>query len=192
MRYLLVILALLSDAQLLIRDVDTIKELTDILVSHQHRLIDLSSYILSKMSSLTRSGHSFDIVSLKNDFILLSLRLGHSHSFEHVDMTHSLLSKEVTHLHLLSLLVDSNIDGEVGIHETHLVAVSVSHTSDHVADVSADRAYDSNVLVESEPEVNNHFISLLLDIDELMAEITTKGSTRSLHHNTSVLDVHLH
>ena len=137
-RYLLVILALLSDAQLLIGDVDTIKELTNILVSDQHRLIDLSSYMSFKASSLTRSGHSFDIVSLKNDLILLSLGLSHSHSLEHVDMTHSLLSKEVTHLHLLSLLVDSNIDGEVSVHETHLVAVSVSHTGDHVADVSAD------------------------------------------------------
>ena len=37
---------LLSDAELLLGHVNTIEELTDILVSHQNGLVDLSSYSL--------------------------------------------------------------------------------------------------------------------------------------------------
>ena len=41
---LFLILALVVSDESLLRDVDTIEELTDILVSDEHRLIDLSSY----------------------------------------------------------------------------------------------------------------------------------------------------
>ena len=41
---LFLILALVVSDESLLRDVDTIEELTDILVSDEHRLVDLSGY----------------------------------------------------------------------------------------------------------------------------------------------------
>ena len=191
LRLLVVGLALLSDAQLLLRHVDTVQELTDILVSHQHRLVDLSSYLSPTLRSPTRSGHSLDVVTLQNDLILLGLGLGDSHSLQHVDVAHSLLTEEVTNLHLLSLLVDGNVDGEVSVHEAHLVAVSVGDSGHHVLDVAADRAHHSNVLVKSEPQVDDDSVALLLDVHKLVAEVAAQDATGSLDHNASVLDEHL-
>ena len=188
---LVVGLALLSDTQLLLRHVDTVQELTDILVSHQHRLVDLSSYLSQTLRSPTRSGHSLDVVTLQNDLILLGLGLGDSHSLQHVDVAHSLLTEEVTNLHLLSLLVDGNVDGEVSVHEAHLVAVSVGDSGHHVLDVAADRAHHSNVLVKSEPQVDDDSVALLLDVHKLVAEVAAQDATGSLDHNASVLDEHL-
>ena len=106
-------------------------------------------------------------------------------------MTHSLLAEEVADLHLLSLLVDGNVDGEVSVHEAHLVAVSVSDSGHHVLDMAADRAHHSNVLVESEPQVDDDLVTLLLDVHKLVAEVAAQNATRSLDHNASVLDEHL-
>ena len=41
----LFLILIIVDDELLLRDVDTIEELTDILVSDEHRLVDLGSYI---------------------------------------------------------------------------------------------------------------------------------------------------
>ena len=40
----LFLILIIVDDELLLRDVDTIEELTDILVSDEHRLVDLSGY----------------------------------------------------------------------------------------------------------------------------------------------------
>ena len=145
----------------------------------------------SNHSKRTRGGHSLNIVTLEDDLVLLSVGLDDSHSLKHVNVTHSLLTEEVTDLDLLSVLVDGDVDGEVSVHESHLVAVTTGHSGDHVADVGADGADHSNVLVESEPHVDDDLLLLLLDIHELVAEITAEDTTRSLHDHTSVLDVNL-
>ena len=108
-----------------------------------------------------------------------------------MDVAHSLLTEEVTNLHLLSLLVDGNVDGEVSVHEAHLVAVSVGDSGHHVLDVAADRAHHSNVLVKSEPQVDDDSVALLLDVHKLVAEVAAQDATGSLDHNASVLDEHL-
>lgn len=185
-------LIFLGDAQFLFRHVDTIKELTDILVAHQHRQMNLRGYPSHLHTNHTRNRHSLDIISLKNDLILLSIRLRHSHSLLHGDVTHSLLSEEVTNLHLLSLLVDGYVDGEVSVHKTHLVTISVSHASDHVADVRADCPYHRNVLVESEPEIHDHSIALLANVHKLVGEVTVQSTTRSCHSHTTILNTDLH
>ena len=45
---LFLVLLLLSDTQLLLRYVDTVQELTDILVAHQHAQVNLRSYSLQR------------------------------------------------------------------------------------------------------------------------------------------------
>ena len=177
----LFLILVIVDDELLLRDVDTIEELTDILVSDEHRLVDLGG----------RGGHSLNIVTLEDDLVLLGIGLDDSHSLEHVDVTHSLLTEEVTNLDLLSVLVDGDVDGEVSVHESHLVAVTTGNSGDHVADVGADGADHSDVLVETEPHVNDNLLSLLLNIHKLVGEITAEDTTGSLHDNASVLDVNL-
>ena len=190
---LFLVLLLLSNTQLLLRHVDTVQELTDILVAHQHAQVDLRSYSLFfQRKKHTRNRHGLDVVSLKDDLILLSLGLGDRHAFLHMDVAHTLLTKEVTDLHLGTVLVDGNVDGEVSVHETHLVAVSVSHTGDHVADVRANRSDHRDVLVQSEPEIHEHLVSLLADVHKLVGEIAVQSTTRSLHDHSSVLDENGH
>ena len=140
----------------------------------------------------TRNRNCLNIISLENDLILLRLGLGHGHALLHVDVAHTLLAKEVTDLHLGSVLVDSNVDGEVSVHEAHLVAVSVSHTGDHVANVRADGSHNRDVLVKSEPEIHVHSVSFLADVHKLVREVTVQRTTRSLHDHSSILDEHGH
>ena len=140
----------------------------------------------------TRNRHGLDVISLEDDLILLSLGLGHGHTLLHVDVAHTLLTEEVTDLHLGTVLVNGDIDGEVSVHKTHLVAVTMGHTRDHVADVRANGSHDRDVLVQSEPQIHEHFVSLLANVNELVREVTTKSATRSLHHNAAVLDFDLH
>ena len=73
----------------------------------------------------------------------------------------------------------------MSVHETHLVAVSVSHTGDHVADVRANRSDHRDVLVQSEPEIHEHLVSLLADVHKLVGEIAVQSTTRSLHPSRS-------
>ena len=186
---LFLIFLLLSNAEFSFRNVDTIKELTDILVSDEDRLVDLSSYtIKSKFTKPTRSGDLLNIVTLKNDFILLGFRLHDGDSFEHVNVTNSLLTKEVADLDLGSILVDSNVDGEVSVHKTHLVTVTMGNTGDHVLNVGTDGADDGNILVETEPQIDDDFITFLLDINKLVREVTAESTTGSLNDDTSVLN----
>ena len=136
----------------------------------------------------TRSGDLLNIVTLKNDFILLGFRLHDGDSFEHVNVTNSLLTKEVADLDLGAILVDSNVDGEVSVHKTHLVTVTMGNTGDHVLNVGTDGADDGNVLVETEPQIDDDFITFLLDINKLVREVTAESTTRSLNDDTSVLN----
>lgn len=47
---------------------------------------------------------------------------------------------------------DDNVDGEMGVDETHLVGETESNTLDHVLDLGSDGAKASNVLASSVPD----------------------------------------
>ena len=66
-------------------------------------------------------------------------------------MTNSLLTKEVTNFNLLTFLINSYIDGEVSIYETHLVTITMSNTGNHIVNMRTDGTNNSNILVETEP-----------------------------------------
>ena len=103
-------------------------------------------------------------------------------------MTNSLLTKEVTDFHLLTLLINGNVDGEVSVHKTHLVTIAVSNTGNHVLDVGADGTNNGNVLVETKPQINDDLTVLLANINKLVGEVTAESATRSLNYNASVLN----
>ena len=103
-------------------------------------------------------------------------------------MTNSLFTKEVTNFDLSTVLVDSDVDGEVSVHETHLVTITTSNTGNHVLNVRTDGSDDSNILVETEPQINDDLVAFLSDINKLVSEVTAESTTGSSNDDTSVLN----
>lgn len=126
------------------------------------------------MDVSSRLRDKVDVVSGDDDLILLSLRFLNGNTLKHLDVSDTLLSQEVTirekerrsQLHqvernkrcnvpdLDGLLVvgDDDVDGEMGVDETHLVGETESNTLDHVLDLGSDGAKASNVLASSMPD----------------------------------------
>lgn len=86
----------------------------------------------------TRLRDVLNVVTLKNELILLCLRLCDGNTIKHVDMPHDLcacmsresrpsqrathlLPQEVTNLKAFPAILNNAVDREVGVHRTHLV-----------------------------------------------------------------------
>merc|ERR1711973_395533 len=104
--------------------VDSIQELSDILVLGAYTLIDESS----------RVGDELDVVSFDDDFVLLS-RLFADDSILHLHDTDVSLAEVVADLHRLSTVDDVQIDWEMGVHRTHFVEETVLNTLNQILDV---------------------------------------------------------
>ena len=135
------------------RNVDTVEELTDILTSHQTRLMNESS----------RSGDVFQIGTFNNKLIL-NFGSSDGAALEHVNDTNDLLTDVVTDLNALTTLGDVSVDGKVCVHQTKLVLILLSQTGEHVVDVRTDSSDRSAGLGVTEP----HFaLDLTTEVDEL-------------------------
>lgn len=126
------------------------------------------------MDVSSRLRDEVDVVSGDDDLVLLSLRFLNGNTFKHLDVSDTLLSQEVTieserrvsfnretskrrrinvpDLDGLLVVGDDNVDGEMGVDETHLVGETESNTLDHVLDLGSDGAKASNVLASSVPD----------------------------------------
>jgi hypothetical protein len=95
------------------------------------------------------------------------------------------LTQEVADVNFLTIIVNNNVDGKMGIYVTQLVLETLSDTSDHVVDDGADSTDASNVLTVA--VVDNELELLLtseLDLHVKMAEVLCKFTTRTLNvHN---------
>jgi hypothetical protein len=152
----------------LLGDVDTIQELTDILVPDGGGLLDVGS----------RLGDVAEVVTDQGDLILLVLGVEDSDALQHGDLHDDLLAQEVADLDGSLIIGDNNVDGEMGVDEAHLVLVTLGDTDDHVVDQGADGAEASNVLALAVPDneaeaggiqLNN----VHLDVTEVLVEGTT-------------------
>ena len=116
----------------LLRHVDTIKELTDILVLDGSRLLNLRARKRYLGNINTRD---FDLIFHISSSDVL-------HTLKELDTADLLLAQEVANFdNLLAIdLCVGHVDGKVGIAEAHLVLVALGHTSDHVLNVRADGA----------------------------------------------------
>ena len=66
----------------------------------------------------------------------------------------------------------------MGVHEAHLVRVSLHHAGAHVLNVRADRADASKLLALAEPQINLHVTLLgLRDIEVDVLELAYKRAT---------------
>lgn len=126
------------------------------------------------MDVSSRLRDEVDVVSGDDDLVLLSLRFLNGNTFKHLDVSDTLLSQEVTieserrvsfnretskrrrinvpDLDGLLVVGDDDVDGEMGVDETHLVGETESNTLDHVLDLGSDGAKASNVLASSVPD----------------------------------------
>lgn len=147
------------------RNIDTVQELTDILIASENGLMDRGSGL----------GNRLDVDTTDDDLILNVGGTEDSAALEHGDLTDLTLSKEVTNLNsvselgLLVLVGDSQVDGEMVVDETHLVGVTLGDSDDHVADVRNDGANASQLLLGSPPHF--HLKAALTDLGDVQLKV---------------------
>jgi len=166
----------------LLRDVDTVQELTNILVLNGGGLLDVGS----------RLGDISQVVTGQDDLILLVLGDNDLDTLQHGDLEENLLTNKVTDLNRLLIISNNDVDGEMGIDETHLVLVTLGDTNDHVVDQRADGAEASNVLALAVPDSETETGRVELDnIHVNMTEVLGQGTTGTSNGDDTGLDINL-
>ena len=102
----------------LLRNIQTVQELTDILVLNSGWLLDTSG----------RLWDGLDIVAINVQLVLLGLGDLDGDAGGHWDLAEELLAQEITNLQKLTSLDNGAVDGEMGIGGTELVAETKSNT----------------------------------------------------------------
>lgn len=102
----------------LLRDVETVQELTDILVLDSGGLLDASG----------RLGDGFDVVTVDVELVLLCLGDLDGDTLGHGDLAEELLAQEVAHLEGGTTINNGAVDGEMGIGGTELVSETKRNT----------------------------------------------------------------
>jgi len=166
----------------LLGDVDTIQELTDILVLDGGGLLDVGSGL----------GDVAEIVTDQGDLILLLLGVEDGDTLQHRDLHDDLLTQEVADLDGLLIIGNNDVDGEMGVDEAHLVLVTLGDTNDHVVNQGADGAEASNVLALAVPDNEAETSGIQLDNLHLnVTEVLVEGTAGSLDGDVTSLDLDL-
>ena len=137
-------------------NVDTIQELTDILVSDTADLLNISGVL----------GNVFNRVTGQDQFILLGGREFDIDTFSNWDQSDLLVTQEVSDFNeLLTVLVNGvNIDWEMRVDVSQLVLVTLGDTSDQVVNQRLNSSQSGNVL--SVTVVDGNLDQLLADLGE--------------------------
>jgi len=163
--------------RLLVRDVDAVEELADVLVLNEDALLDLGGGLRDEL----------EVVSLHGDLVLLP-RLDALDAGRHRDSANVLLPEEITHLHRRSIVLDGDVDGEMGVDGLHLVAISVRHALDHVFDVADDGPHGGDVFAVAEPLLRlEPLFSDHLDVQLGVLEGLSENSPLALDGDGSVV-----
>ena len=88
--------------------------------------------------------------------------------------------------HKRTILLNNNVDGEVGIHRPHLVMEAQCNTLDHVLYVTTDCANGGQFLSVSPPFVNTEPLPCLSKETEFyidVIEVPPQGASGALHDN---------
>jgi hypothetical protein len=141
-------------------------------------------------SLLTRLGDSIEVVTSDDQLILLGRGDLNTDTFQHLDTESDLLTQEVTDLNFLTIIVNNNINGKMGIYVTHLVFETLGNTGDHVVNNGSDSADASNVLavavVDDELEL---VLTNGLDLHVEVAQVLGKLAAGALDGDNAGLDV---
>lgn len=163
-------------------DVDTIQELSNILVSDSTDLLDIS----------TGLGNGFDRVTFDNQFILLGSRQGSGDTFWDQHLSDSSFTQEVSDFNeLLGVFVDDvDVDWEMRVNESHLVLVTDSNTLDQVGDQRLDGSQGGDVLSVTVVDVKLDFsVGNLFEGNVDVLQFLNKGTSWTSDSDNSGLDL---
>src|SRR3989338_1978789 len=165
-------------------DVNTVQELTDILVLNKS----------SKMDSSSGVGNEFQVVTGDLNFVLLTCNFNNN-TFSHVDLSDSLFTQEVSDFNILLVIRNLTVDWEMRIDKSHLVFVSLSNTNNHVLYMSSNSSDERAFLSVTVELLNDNlsewsFFSWLFnkDIELNMLEVSGQCTSWTSNNNTSSLD----
>jgi len=166
-----------------LRHVQTVQELSDILVADLADLLDIGGTL----------GDVLERVSGQLELILLVLRRLNLNTGPHDNPSYELLADEVSDLHLpavgLLVLLQVDVDGEMGIYVAHLVLVSLGDTDDQVVNQGADSSESSDALAGAVVELDLDDILLgVREADRQVAERLCELASGTLNKNVPVLD----
>jgi hypothetical protein len=169
----------LSDDVFLSLDVDTIEELTDILVLDEAKLVDLSGLLRNV----------FNGVAFKDELILGNLNVGTVDLNGGADflLADALLTQEVTDFD--GLTFNGDVDREVSAGEAELIAEALSNTSDQVLDGGEASVDASQISAATEPADDGElrFLGVDADIQVQVREVLRKGTTGALNGEVATL-----
>lgn len=142
-------------------NVDTIQELTDILVSDSADLLDIGTVLRNSLQRVTRD----------DQLILLGLGRLNGNTVKDLHLSDSLLTQEVSDLNVLLAINLNNVDvdWEMRIHVSHLVLVTLGDTSDQVGNQRLDSSQSGNVL--SVTVVDSDLDSVVIDLGESNVDV---------------------
>lgn len=161
----------------LLRDVDTIEELTQILLADVGGTLDLSG----------GEGDEGNVVTTELDLILDVGGTDVLDTLGDDDLADALLSEEVTDLD--GVAAKGDVDGEMRVDESHLVEEAAGHTDDHVVDVRADSTDACELGTLGEPKVNADLLADLLQVHVDVLEVAGELTTGSLDGDATGLDL---
>jgi hypothetical protein len=160
--------------------------LTDILVADLADLLNVGGTLRDVL----------DGVSAENELILLGLGSLNIDTRAHGDTANDLLANEVPDLDLpqigLGVLVEADVDGEMGVDVTHLVLEALGDTDDHVLDDGLDGAESGDVLANAVVDLNGDDIALgVREGDGEVTKVLLKLAAGALDGDLTGLDVDL-
>jgi hypothetical protein len=148
------------------QELGEIPYLSDILVSHPADLLNIGSALR----------HSLEGVTAQDELILLGGGDDDLNTGLHDDLSQDLLADEVTDLDLdlagLGVLLEVDVDGEMGVDVTHLVLESLCYADDQVVDEGADGAEGGDILAVAVVDLDRDGVLLgLAEVDSQVGEI---------------------
>ena len=160
-------------------DVDTVEELTDILLADEAKLVDLSSLL----------GDVIDGVAFKDELILGELNVGTVDLNGGADglLADALLTQKVTDFDALTFA--SDVDREVSAGEAELIAEASGDTGDEVLDGGEGGVDAAEVRAATEPADDGESLLLVVDADvevEVL-QVLSKGTAGSLNGEDAAL-----
>ena len=173
----------LFDNDTLFGNVDTIQELTDILVSDTTDLLDVSSVL----------GNVFDGVTSQNNFILDVGGEFNRDTFSNWDFSDLLVTQEVSDFNELSTVFfnNINIDREMRVNVSQLVLVTLGDTSDQVRNQRFHGSQSSNVLSVTIVNGNSDLlVRNLLESNINVLQVLGQGTSWTSNLDDSGLDLH--
>lgn len=161
----------------LLRDVNTIKELTQILLADVGGTLDLGG----------GEGDHGNVVATELDLILDVSRSDILDALGDYDLADALLSKEVADLD--GVAGEGDVDGEMRVDEAHLVEEAAGDADDHVVDVRADGADAGELGTLGEPKVDADLLADLLEVHVDVLEVASEFTAGSLDGDAPSLDL---